>query len=74
MSWKTKMKEKVLDFLRNKFNQPIDENSFLAEFSEDSMSRVEILFELEQLIGKKLNEEDILNIETVQDLINVVSK
>lgn len=74
MSWKTKMKEKVLDFLRNKFNQPIDENSFLAEFSEDSMSRVEILFELERLIGKKLNEEDILNIETVQDLINVVSK
>jgi len=68
------MKEKVLDFLRNKFNQPIDENSFLAEFSEDSMSRVEILFELERLIGKKLNEEDILNIETVQDLINVVSK
>jgi len=46
----------------------------LSGISNDSISRVEFLFEIEQLIGKKIPEDDIFDVETVGDLLRLVNK
>lgn len=46
----------------------------LSDITEDSMGRIELLFELEQHLDKKIPEEDILSMETIADLLHVVNK
>lgn len=69
-----KLKTKILDYLHEKYDKSIDEESLIVDFCDDSISRIEILFEIEQLIDKKLKEEDILSIEKVADLIEIATK
>lgn len=64
----------ILELIEKKFNKKIDLNSPIAEFCQDSISRVELLFEIEQKINKRFSEDEIFEIETVQDLINVIKK
>lgn len=46
----------------------------LSDITEDSIGRIELLFEVEQTLNKKIPEEDILSMETVADLLHVVDK
>jgi acyl carrier protein len=69
------MKEKIKNIILEKFNlENINEDTNLSELAEDSFGKVELLFEVEEVIGKKLNEEEILQIETLSDLFEVVEK
>lgn len=68
------MKDQILNFLSDKFNRQVNEKTELVELCEDSISRVETLFDLEELISKKIPEEYIFEIESVGDLIEVVNK
>lgn len=54
--------------------ETITNEILLSDISKDSISRVEFLFEIEQLIGKRIPEKDIFEIETVGDLLHVVNK
>lgn len=63
----------ILELIEKKFNKKIDPNSPISEFCQDSISRVELLFEIEQKINKKLSEDEIFEIETVQDLLNIIT-
>lgn len=68
------MKEKIINFLSEKFEKKVSEKTELVELCEDSISRVETLFDIEMLIDKKIPEEDIFTIENVGDLIKVANK
>lgn len=68
------MKEKIINFLSEKFEKTISEKTELVELCEDSISRVETLFDIEMLLDKKIPEEDIFTIENVGDLIKVANK
>ena len=68
------MKEKIINFLSEKFEKTVSEKTELVELCEDSISRVETLFDIEMLIDKKIPEEDIFTIENVGDLIKVANK
>lgn len=69
------MREKIKSIISEKFNlENVNENTNLSELAEDSFGKVELLFEIEEIIGKKLNEEEILRVETLSDLFEIVEK
>lgn len=68
------MKDKINQIIRQKFNIEPNSESALLDFCEDSISRVELLFEIEEAIGKRIPEDDIFEIENLQDLYDVVAK
>jgi acyl carrier protein len=68
------MKEKILSLIKEKFNKDIELNSNLTELAGDSFGKIEMLFALEQELGRKIPEQEIIDIETVQDLLDVVEK
>jgi acyl carrier protein len=68
------MKEEIFNFLSKKFNKTVEEKTEFVELCEDSISRVETLFEVEQMVGRKLSENDVLNMETVGDLLKAIEK
>jgi acyl carrier protein len=69
------MKEKIKNIISEKFNiENFDESLNLVDLAEDSFGRIEMLFAIEEAIGKKLTEEEIFRIETLGDLFEVVEK
>ena len=65
------MEEKIKKIIFDKFKVEVDNNTNLSELIEDSFAKIEMLFEIEQAVGTKLLENDIMDIETVGDLISV---
>jgi acyl carrier protein len=68
------MKDLILNFLSQKFNKQVTEDSELVDLCQDSISTVETLFDIEKLAEVKIPEDDIFSIEKVQDLINIINK
>lgn len=64
------MREKLEKILRDKFNiSEIDLDKNLNELAGDSFAKIELLFELEQQMGKKVPEQVVIDIETIGDLL-----
>jgi acyl carrier protein len=68
------MEEKIKNIIFNKFNREVDKNTNLSELVEDSFAKVEMLFAIEEELGKRLTEDEILQIENIGDIINVFQK
>ena len=68
------MEEKIKDIISNKFNREVSKDTDFSELVEDSFAKVEMLFAIEEELGKKLSEDEILQIENVGDLINILQK
>lgn len=67
------MEDKVFAFLKEKFGREVGPDTEIAELVQDSMSRVELLFEIEQQVGAKLPGEELLDAETVGDVLRLLS-
>jgi acyl carrier protein len=59
----------VRGFILERFGMEVLEGTLLSEVVQDSVSRVEMLFELEGLAGVRLSESEVLDLETVGDLV-----
>ena len=68
------MEEKIKNLIENQFNVKVDLTTNLTELAGDSFGKVEMLFALEKELGKRIPEQEIMNIETVQDIIDVVGR
>ena len=69
------MRQKIKDVIAKEIGLvEVDDNSSLKLLGEDSIGRIELLFAIETAIGKKLTEDDILQIDTVNDLVKVFEK
>lgn len=71
------MEEIIKDIVSEKLN--IDRNKIsvdtnFVDFVQDSISRIEMLFELESALKVRIPQEYIADIETVGDLIGVLDK
>ena len=67
------MREKLEKILCDKFNiSEIDLDKNLTELAGDSFAKLEMLFEIEQEIGRKIPEQVIINMETIGDLIEAI--
>jgi len=68
------IEETIKKIIFDKFKLEVSENTNVAEFVEDSMAKIEMLFEIEQALGRKFDEEDLLSIETVGDIFRIAKK
>lgn len=69
--------EKVKKSISEKCNIPLESintGTLLADIAEDSISRVELLFEIEQMLGCTISEDEVFEIETVGDLLHIINK
>lgn len=70
------IKEKVIDTLSDYLNVPsknIKSSSRLIEdLGIDSMSLIELIFELKEKLGIELKKEDLIKIQTIKDIINFI--
>ncbi len=71
---RSRMIEKaIINTIEKKIGK-IELGDSLSNFCSDSMARIELLFEIEKELGIKISEDDIFEIDTIQDLINVFEK
>lgn len=69
------MEEEIKSLIRKGFpDKEVEEQISLSDLAQDSFARIEMLMDIEQSIGLRIPEEDILEIDTVGDLIAVVRR
>jgi acyl carrier protein len=68
------MEERIKDIIFSKFDKEVSKDTNLSELVEDSFAKVEMLFAIEEELGKRLTEDEILQIENIGDIINVFQK
>lgn len=72
------MFEKVRDMLAKQLNLPADqikpESDVVKDLGADSLDVVELLISLEDDYGVSIPEDDIVNVKTVQDIVEMIEK
>ena len=69
------MEEEIKSLIRKCFpDREVDEQTSLSDLAQDSFARIEMLMDIEQSIGVRIPEEDILEMDAVGDLIAVVRR
>ena len=66
----------VKEFISNKYKITAQNDTNLAKICEDSFDRIELLFDIEKhlKLNKKIPENELLDIETIGDIIHCVNK
>ena len=67
------MEDTIKKIIFDKFKLEVDKNTPISQFVEDSMSRVEMLFEIEQALNVRFCEEDVLSIVNCGDLFEAAN-
>jgi acyl carrier protein len=67
------MEDTIKRIIFDKFKLEVDKNTPISQFVEDSISRVEMLFEIEQALNIRLSEEDILSVVNCGDLFKAAN-
>lgn len=72
------MFEKVRAMLAKQLNLPAEkiapESDVVKDLGADSLDVVELLISLEDDYGISIPEEDIVNVKTVQDIVDMIEK
>ena len=72
------MFEKVREMLAKQLNLPESkitlESDVVKDLGADSLDVVELLIALEDNYGVSIPEDDIVNVKTVQDIVNMISQ
>jgi acyl carrier protein len=69
------MEEEIKNLIRKAFPESeISEETNLSHLAHDSFARIEMLMEIEHSIGVIIPEDDILDMETVGDLMATVKR
>lgn len=65
--------DKIKDRLSSKLRgQELTEDSVFKDLGIDSLDLVDLVFELEEEIGVEFEDEELLQIKTVKDLLNLI--
>ena len=65
--------DKIKDRLSSKLRgQELTEESVFKDLGIDSLDLVDLVFELEEEIGVEFEDEELLQIKTVKDLLNLI--
>ena len=72
------MFEKVREMLAKQLNISVDqikpESDVVKDLGADSLDVVELLISLEDNYGVSIPEDDIVNVKTVQDIVEMIEK
>ena len=72
------MYEKIRDMLAKQLNLPAEkitlESDVVKDLGADSLDVVELLISLEDDYGISIPEDDIVNVKTVKDIVEMIEK
>ena len=72
------MYEKIRDMLAKQLNLPAEkitlESDVVKELGADSLDVVELLISLEDDYGISIPEDDIVNVKTVKDIVDMIER
>lgn len=71
MNYFDTIKERLSSKLKG---QELTKDSVLRDLGIDSLDLVDLVFELEEEIGVQFEDDELLNIKTVQDLLDLIDK
>lgn len=63
----------IKKIISERFGTEACESDFLSDFAEDSFAKI-VLFNIEQALDVNIPDEDIIDMETVGDLISAAKK
>jgi acyl carrier protein len=66
------MEELIKKMVLERYGIPISCETKISEVVEDSLGRIELLFELENSVGKTVSHDEVLDLETFGDLIKAL--
>lgn len=66
------MEEIIKKLILDKYGVEINSNTQISEIVEDSLSKIEFLFEIEKALNRSIPHEEVLDVETFGDLIKVL--
>ncbi len=69
MDYFDKINERLSSKLKGK---PLTKESNLRDLGIDSLDLVDLVFELEEEIGVQFDDDELLQIKTIQDLMNLI--
>ncbi len=72
------MKEDILQIISDQFNVPIEELTedvnLIDDLNADSIELVELIMTIEDNFDIEIDEEDLIDIETIQDIFDLMDK
>ena len=69
-----KIKREILKAIENKSGKKVTTKSVLKDIGMDSLDMLDQVVEFEAKYNIKINDEDLFEIKSVQDIVNTVEK
>ena len=66
------MEDKVIEIIEKRTGRKVTPETIIAEIVEDSLSKIELLAEIEEQLKVRLGEQELLEMETVADLLALI--
>lgn len=68
------MEEIIFKIISEKFKINPNSETSISSLAEDSFGKVELLFEIEERLKIRIPESDIMEVETVGELVQIINK
>ena len=66
------IEEKIKRIILEQVGIEVTKATLLAEIVEDSLSKIDLLFHIEKELDKSISQDEVLNLETVGDLVEAI--
>jgi acyl carrier protein len=68
------IEERIKEIILEQLGIAVTRETLLSDIAEDSLSKVDLLFQIEQELDKNIPHHKILNLETVGDLVEAMTR
>ena len=68
------IEERIKEIILEQLGIAVTRETLLSDIAEDSLSKVDLLFQIEQELDKNIPHHKILNLETVGDLVEAMDR
>jgi acyl carrier protein len=68
------IEERIKEIILEQLGIAVTRETLLSDIAEDSLSKVDLLFQIEQELDKNIPHHKILNLETVGDLVEAMNR
>jgi acyl carrier protein len=68
------IEEKIKKVILEQLGIAVTKETLLSDIAEDSLSKVDLLFQIEQELDKNIPQDEVLDLETVGDLVEAMNR
>ena len=68
------IEEKIKKVILEQLGIAVTKETLLSDIAEDSLSKVDLLFQIEQVLDKNIPQDEVLDLETVGDLVEAMAR